>query len=191
MIWVFQISLNPTVVSSDAISITTTRYESGLARIGEPCSGSWPLPPGERPSNLIILFGRNTIFSRLVAPSLPPYLEMFKTIKEDIISFKIKGLDEFSKKLEKIENETKKLDGEPSVSFNDLFSQAFLSKHTRFKDVTEMLAESGFKVESQEDFDSIPEKELDAFVSKESKFKTMKEMAQAATADYVQRKLGL
>ena len=48
----------------------------------------------------------------------------------------------------------------------------------------------GFKVESQEDFEAIPDTELDRHIAATTKFKNWKDMLNEATTQYAAKKLG-
>tara|TARA_R100000353_G_scaffold166904_1_gene128671 strand:+ start:1077 stop:1241 length:165 start_codon:yes stop_codon:yes gene_type:complete len=50
---------------------------------------------------------------------------------------------------------------------------------------------SGFKVESKEDFESIPDDEWEAFITQNTSFDSWLEMQKAAMAAYTKKKLGL
>ena len=71
------------------------------------------------------------------------------------------GFDKIKRNLEKLEKRAKEIDGENSVSFEELFSVEFLKKHTDFLSVDDMFAKSDFAVNSQEDFKNIPDDKWD------------------------------
>lgn len=107
------------------------------------------------------------------------------------MSFKITGLDKLQDKLKDMQRRASALHGTRSVPISEMLTPAFLRKHSRFGSTDEMFAASGFQVESQEDFEKIPDAEWDAFVSKATTFRTWKAMLGAAAADYAKKKIGL
>ena len=78
------------------------------------------------------------------------------------IKFELKGFKEFSRKLDKATRELNSLK-EQEVSFNKLFSPAFMTKYTQFETINEMVEKSSFTVESEEDFKNIPDEEWDNY----------------------------
>jgi hypothetical protein len=104
---------------------------------------------------------------------------------------KIKGLDELSKKLDTLAKNAEELDGTHTVSMTDLLTPGFISEHTRFADADELFEASGFKCDSQADFEAIPEDELDKFIQSESSFDSWQDMLGAAGQAWAVKKLGL
>jgi hypothetical protein len=107
------------------------------------------------------------------------------------MSLKVTGFDELQKKLKKMADGAKELEGEHQVAMPDLLTESFVSSHTPFKDAQELFDNSGFKIESQEDFQAIPDAEWDIYISSVSDFENWEQMLQSATAEYAQRKMGL
>jgi hypothetical protein len=107
------------------------------------------------------------------------------------MSVEIKGFDELQKKLKKMSDGMKELEGSNRISIPELLTQSFLLKHTKFKDAQELFDKSGFTIDSAEDFKAIPDGDWDSYISSVSDFNSWKEMLQAATAEYVKRKMGL
>jgi len=103
---------------------------------------------------------------------------------------KIRGPDEFSKKLNDLAKKAEELDGQHTVGLNELLTPSFVSKHTRFANADDLFEASGFKVESQEDFEAIPDAEWDQFIRSVSSFSSWQEMLQAATEEWAAKKLG-
>lgn len=103
---------------------------------------------------------------------------------------KIEGLDKLEKRLNQMERAAKELDGTHSVSFENLFTTSFMKKYTQFQSIEEFFSSSGFDVTSQEDFEAIPEKDLDAYVSNNTSFETWEDMFSKAMVGYAAKKLG-
>lgn len=104
-------------------------------------------------------------------------------------SFEIKGLDEVQKNLKRLTNEIEKISGPQNVSFNDLFPHDFMSKHTQFASINEMVTKSPFKVESEEDFKNIPDEAWDVYVRENTSFKSWAEMQSKAAEEYFGKKV--
>lgn len=54
-----------------------------------------------------------------------------------------------------------------------------------------MADESGFKIESQQDFEAIPDADWDAFVRSRTRFQTWQDMQAKAGEEYVVRRLNI
>ena len=104
---------------------------------------------------------------------------------------KVTGLDELTKKLDDMAARAKALHGTHQVQINDLLNPPFISAHTRFADIDALFGAGGFKADTTEEFEAIPEDKLDAFVSAESGFTTWSDMVQAASKEWATKKLGL
>lgn len=103
---------------------------------------------------------------------------------------KIKGLKELQKQLKNMERSARELEQTDSVSFDELFVSSFMKNHTQVGTFDDFLLAGGFKVESQADFEAIPDEELDQYVSKTTNFKDWQTMLDTAASEYAVRKLG-
>mgnify|MGYP003384897349 CR=1 FL=1 len=90
-----------------------------------------------------------------------------------------KGLDEFRRKLEQIKQ----------VSLGELFNPEFMAANTDFQSVGEMFERSGFKCDSLEDVEAIPDEEWDAFVSANTRFETWSGMRELALGQFFKKSL--
>ena len=106
------------------------------------------------------------------------------------MSLKITGLDKLQDKLKDMQRSASALHGTRTVPISELLTPGFVRKHSRFSSADELFTASGFKVESQEDFEKIPDLEWDAFISNSTTFRSWKEMLNAAGADYAKKQLG-
>lgn len=104
--------------------------------------------------------------------------------------FKIKGLDKLQKQLKNIERAAKELEKGENVSFDVLFNPSFMRKNTQFNTFEDFLTDGNFVVNSQEDFEAIPDKDIDDHVSKTTKFNNWQEMLDTAATEYTIKKLG-
>lgn len=89
---------------------------------------------------------------------------------------------ELNKRIEKVNG---------SVSFGQLFTESFMTKYTQFSSIDELFESGGFKVDNEEDFDAIPDAELDEHVRKTTNFESWEDMLNEAGAEYVARELKL
>lgn len=99
------------------------------------------------------------------------------------------GFDELSKKLNSMRDAAEKLNGKNEVNLNELFNNKFLKENssiTSFDEFCELA-----NIQSQSDFDSIPESELDKTVKSISSFSSWSEFLSSATEDFLYRTLGL
>lgn len=104
---------------------------------------------------------------------------------------KITGLNKLKKQVKQMERGAKELKNTKSVSFDELFTTSFMSKYTTFSSFNDLLLAGNFKVESNDDFEEIPENELDIHVSNTTKFDNWEEMLGTATEEFAFKKLGL
>lgn len=102
-----------------------------------------------------------------------------------------KGFGDLSKKLNQLANNARALGNTKSASLTDILTPQFMSSHTRFQTANEFFEASGFKVDSQADFEAIPEDQLDAFVQSSSSFTSWRELLNTAGAVWAKKKLGL
>lgn len=63
-----------------------------------------------------------------------------------------------------------------NISFADLLSPEFIAEYTSFKTTDELFKESGFNVETEEDFKAIPDEEWEAFIVENTSFDSWKAM---------------
>lgn len=93
--------------------------------------------------------------------------------------------------LEDLARNIKKMSGTHNVTFDELFNVKFMTEYTEFVTIVDMFGSSSFKVDDEEDFDNIPEEELDKFIRDHTRFSSWKEMINKAAEDYIIRKLGI
>lgn len=106
-------------------------------------------------------------------------------------SIRIKGLDKLEKQLKQMEKGAKELSRTKHVSFGELFTTSFMKKYTSFSTLDDFLKAGGFDIESQEDFEAIPDTEFDRYIEATTKFKNWEDMLNEATTQYAVKKLGL
>ncbi|MBS79025.1 hypothetical protein [Variovorax sp.] len=98
---------------------------------------------------------------------------------------KIKGLEN----LARLRRGVEQLESTTSIPFSELLSAEFLAENTRFTSLEQLFASGGFKVETREDLESIPDEQLDAHVRANSSFEDWRSMMSAALARWAKRKL--
>lgn len=77
------------------------------------------------------------------------------------------------------------------VSFDVLFTTKFMKKHTNFNSFDELLEAGNFIVNSQEDFEAIPDKDFDLHILNNTKFSSWDDMLTEAGESYVASALDL
>ncbi|USD22150.1 hypothetical protein MJO52_03165 [Microbulbifer variabilis] len=100
------------------------------------------------------------------------------------ITRKGNGLNDLLKKV-------KENSGQHQVSFSEMFNPQFISANSEFSDIDSLFQAGGFKVESKEDFEAIPDQEWEEFIVANTSFKSWVDMHQAAESAYMKKKLGL
>ena len=108
-----------------------------------------------------------------------------------MIDVKITGFDNFEKELKRIQKEAEKLEGNHAVSLVELFTDEFMRQHTPYASLEELFTEGHFEVNSKEDIEAIPDKEMDDHVAQTTEFDSWEDMQSAAVKDYTIKKLGL
>ncbi len=106
-------------------------------------------------------------------------------------NIRIEGMDRLQRKLKDLGRKAQELDGEHHVPLAELLSPDFMARNTDFGNAQEMFDEGGFKIESQDDFEKIPDVEWDAFVAARTQFSNWEEMLTAATGEWTSKQLGL
>lgn len=99
------------------------------------------------------------------------------------------GFDGLEKNLKKIQKKAEKLSEKQEVSFDVLFNKEFMIKHTSFEDFDMFLKNGGFEVNNQQDFENIPENELDSYIEKETKFDNWQQMLDESAGEYFNKQL--
>ncbi len=99
----------------------------------------------------------------------------------------LKGLDEFKKRLNRMTENAKRIEGEHSVSYVDLFNDSFIMKNT-FLDTSEEFF-NRLNLEVGESIAKASEEELDIFAQSVSNFESWKELRGKAVSEYTLRKI--
>ena len=76
-----------------------------------------------------------------------------------------------------------------SVVFEDLFDKSFMRKYTNYRSFEKFLQGGKFYITSQQDFEALPEEQMDKHVVKATRFGSWKEMIDFATDIYARRQM--
>lgn len=101
------------------------------------------------------------------------------------------GPGKMSRQLRELARSVEKLEQENKVPLRELLDSRFVNEYTDFESFDEMVARSGWEIDSHEDLEAIPERELDIFVRKHSVFSSCEEMIQIAGKEWVATQLGV
>lgn len=107
------------------------------------------------------------------------------------MSTTINGFDDLIDSLKSLEKNVHDLEGTHTISFDKLFTKTFMEKHTDCSSFDEFLKAGNFVVDSQEDFEAIPDDVWDQFVSHATDFDSWDDMLKQATNDYLSSELSL
>jgi len=107
------------------------------------------------------------------------------------VKVELKGFDEVQRKLRDLQARGRALHGSHRIPVGELLGPDFMRRHTRFASFDAMVAASGFKVESAEDFAAIPDADWDAFIRGATRFAGWQTMLGAAGQEWAARRLGL
>lgn len=73
------------------------------------------------------------------------------------------------------------------VSLDDLFNEAFMSKHSSFNSFGAFAEKGNFQVHTQEDINNIPDELFDRHVARETDFADWKSMLDTATKEHANK----
>lgn len=91
--------------------------------------------------------------------------------------------------LKKLQQNVSEISGTHDYSFKELFNDDFISQHSKFKTISELLEPSGLDFSSQEAFRNINVEELDKYISENTDFSSWEEMKSAATHALLSKKV--
>ena len=93
------------------------------------------------------------------------------------------GADELIGKLKKFE----KLQG--AIPIQEVLTPEFMRSNTKFKSIEEMFEKGGFNVANNDDFEKIPDEQLNALVVANTSFPTWAAMTKLAKENWLQNKM--
>lgn len=91
--------------------------------------------------------------------------------------------------LKKLTNNAKALQGSGGVSLTEILNDSFIQSNTPFNDLNELFEKGGFKFETLEEFEAIPDEELNTFIASISEYSTFQDMIGAAGAALISSRL--
>jgi len=110
-------------------------------------------------------------------------------------TIKVQGPTELKDRIERFAASVKRLEGEHTVSINDLFTESFLRSCSRFSSFEEMVRESGLVnwegTLTNEIMQSIPDEDWDNWVKQETTYPCWKEMLVSAEMKYIMNRVDL
>jgi len=106
------------------------------------------------------------------------------------MTLRIDGLEQLQKQIDELTKKAEELDGSHSVPIAELLTPDFLADCSVFASVDEMFEASGFKVESPEDFEAIPDEEWEWFIQQNTSYTSWSEMTEAAGVIWAKNKMG-
>jgi hypothetical protein len=102
----------------------------------------------------------------------------------------IQGMKELQKKLQDMSDNAKALDGEHSLSIDQLLSEEFLGKCSRFHSSDELIADSGLEMNTAEDFDGPLSEGWNSYIRENTSYSSWKDMLTDAGKEWVTRQMG-
>ena len=99
-------------------------------------------------------------------------------------------LDDLAEQFGEMADNAEELEGENTVSFEDLFAEEFMRKYTDVTSFESFIEQSQWQVESEEDFEAIPEDEFDEYVKANSDFESWEDMFGTAAKEWIAREIG-
>lgn len=79
-------------------------------------------------------------------------------------------------------------DSENQVKLSEIFTSEFMRLYTQFESIEDLLSSGGFVINSEEDYDAIPDEDIDAHIAKTTNFQSWKEMLTEATDTYLNKR---
>lgn len=105
------------------------------------------------------------------------------------MSVEISGFEELGDELDQLQEQVDAVDGETAVSFAELFPADFMETYTEFDSIQAFFEASPWTVETDADFEAIPEDEFDEYVDDHTEFDRWEAMLSAAAREWIGRKL--
>ena len=103
--------------------------------------------------------------------------------------FEIRGLDEAMRQLKRLEDNTRALSGSHDIRSSEFFPPTFMRQYTKVASFDALLEASGFKVESQADFEAISSAEWENVIRSQTSFSSWRQMQEKAGEEYAKKKL--
>lgn len=91
--------------------------------------------------------------------------------------------------LKKLQKNMNDLSNTQAVPLTEIMNESFIAACSKFSSLEELIEASGFKVESKEDFEAIPNDEWEAFICSNTSYESWLEMQQCAGAEFTKAQL--
>jgi|GEM_PF-284419 hypothetical protein len=101
-------------------------------------------------------------------------------------TFRIKGLDQIQRQLERLQKNAEKLHGTHHIPMNELFPPSFMRRYSSYATFQEMYDASPF---NNMDFEKIPDADWGEYVCRSTKFTSWEKMRGAATEEWAKARL--
>ena len=88
----------------------------------------------------------------------------------------LSGIDDFSNLLDDLDRKARELDGKHEVPIEEILTPDFVSSYSKYASIDSFFEAGGFNFESQEEFEHVPDEELDAHVQATTNFGSWDEM---------------
>lgn len=98
---------------------------------------------------------------------------------------------ELADDFEEMAENAEELDGENEVNLSEILTEEFMREHTDTTSFDDFLENSPWTVESEEDFEEIPEEEFDQYIQENSDFDSWDKMVSEAGKEWMLREIGL
>lgn len=91
--------------------------------------------------------------------------------------------------LNKLISNAEQLNGGNLVPLGEILNEDFLQANTDFETVEDLFQKAGYQIDSQEDLDTVPQEDIDVFISKNTKYATFSELMADASNAYISKML--
>lgn len=105
------------------------------------------------------------------------------------MSIEIRGFEELQDDLDRLQDRAESVEGGNAVSITELFPEDFMRTYTDYRSIHDFFDASPWTVESEADFEQIPENEFDAYVDEHTGFNSWEAMLSAAAREWIGREL--
>ena len=110
----------------------------------------------------------------------------YTNYRKNMVSVKITGnLDG----LKKLTSNAKNLKDQNQTKFGDIVTKEFIQSNTNFESLDDLFEKAGFKVETEEDIEAVPQEELDNFIRENTKFKGFSDLQVEAVTEFARKQL--
>lgn len=95
------------------------------------------------------------------------------------------------RRIRELQRKAAQLDGDHELRLDELFPDEFMLRNTELPSIEAFMKESGFSIESDEDFSSIPEADWNDYIQERTRFSSWEEMKRVASEEWALRQLDL